>query len=363
MKKIKVNVEPQAYDIIIGNGIFRNIFDEVAKRKLFKSSLIVIDKNVFEIYKKEIITIFGNCNFKLEILILEIDEKRKSFESLDKIYSKLIENKYGRDSLIIAIGGGIIGDIAGYAAATYMRGIQYIQIPTTLLAMVDSSVGGKTAVNFGDTKNVIGAFYQPRLVLIDSDFLKTLNTDELVCGIGEIVKYAFITDEQFYDFFNRNIDRLFCLDEKVITKIIYQSVLFKAGVVEADEKETGIRKILNFGHTFAHAFEVEQNHKIKHGQAVIAGIICALYLSEEIGILDNIKLNEYLKFIYPMKKYINIEEPDTKKLLDIMSRDKKNKDGKIKFVLLNGVGNIAINIEAERIQVEKAINKMKKFVE
>lgn len=363
MKKIKVNVEPQAYDIIIGNGIFRNIFAEVEKRKLFKNTLIVIDKNVFEIYKKEIITIFGNCNFKLEILILEIDEKRKSFESLDKIYSKLIGNKYGRDSLIIAIGGGIIGDIAGYAAATYMRGIQYIQIPTTLLAMVDSSVGGKTAVNFGDTKNVIGAFYQPRLVLIDSDFLKTLNTDELVCGIGEIVKYAFITDEQFYDFFNRNIDRLFCLDEKVISKIIYQSVLFKAGVVEADEKETGIRKILNFGHTFAHAFEVEQNHKIKHGQAVIAGIICALYLSEEIGILDNIKLNEYLKFIYPMKKYINIEEPDTKKLLDIMSRDKKNKDGKIKFVLLNGVGNIAINIEAERIQVEKAIDKMKKFVE
>ncbi|NLT52148.1 MAG: 3-dehydroquinate synthase [Ignavibacteria bacterium] len=363
MKKIKVNVEPESYEIFIGNGIFKNISIEIKKRKLFRSILIVIDKNVYDIYKKEIVTVFGNYNYKLEILVLEIDEKRKSFESLDKIYSKLIENKYGRDSLIIAIGGGIIGDIVGYAAATYMRGIQYVQIPTTLLAMVDSSVGGKTAVNFGETKNVIGAFYQPRLVLIDTDFLKTLSTDELVCGIGEIVKYAFITDEQYYNYFKRNIDRLFGLDEKVITKIIYQSVLFKAGVVEADEKETGIRKILNFGHTFAHAFEVEQNHRIKHGQAVIAGIICALYLSEGIGILDNIKLNEYLKFIYPMKKYINIEEPDTKKLLDIMSRDKKNKDGKIKFVLLNGVGNIAIDIEAERIQVEKAINKMKKFVE
>lgn len=363
MKKIKVDVNPEPYDILIGTGILGDLRKEIGKRNLFKNILTVVDRNVYKIYSREIDSLFDEQSGKHKILLLKTGEKLKSFESLDKIYSALIKYKFGRDSLIIAIGGGIIGDVAGYAAATYMRGIQYIQVPTTLLANVDSSVGGKTAVNFGETKNVIGAFYQPRLVLIDTEFLKSLPEEELICGIGEVVKYCFLTGESFYKYFVKNLNKLLSSDQDVLLKIISESVQFKAGVVETDEKENGLRKILNLGHTFAHAFEVEQQHKIKHGQAVILGIICALYLSNLIGIISENKLEEYLELVKPFKKFIKLSKPDIQELVDIMGRDKKNKDGKIKFVLPKNIGEMILDVEADKTVVFASIKNAINFVD
>ncbi|MCB9207231.1 MAG: 3-dehydroquinate synthase, partial [Ignavibacteriales bacterium] len=264
---------------------------------------------------------------------------------------------FGRDSVLVAIGGGIIGDIAGFAASTYMRGIKYIQIPTTLLASVDSSVGGKTGLNFQDTKNVIGSFYQPQMVLIDTDFFNTLPNEERLCGLGEIIKYCFLIDQKFYNYVQKNYDEVLSNNPKVLEKVITESVKFKGGVVEADERESGIRKVLNLGHTFAHAFEVQQNHKIKHGQAVIVGITCALYLSHYLNFVNEKDLDNYLSFLLFFSPQIKLSNVNKKKIFTIMQLDKKNRDNKIKFVLLQNVGEILTDVPASKELVYKAIAK------
>jgi 3-dehydroquinate synthase len=257
---------------------------------------------------------------------------------------------------VLAIGGGITGDVAGFAASTYMRGIKYVQVPTTLLSAVDSSVGGKTGINFNDTKNIIGSFYQPDLVLIDSNFFKTLHNEEILCGVGELIKYAFITSPKFSKYLINNLENILSLDEKTIVKVISESVRYKGDVVFNDEKERGLRKVLNFGHTFAHAVEVEQNHKVKHGQAVIIGIACALYLSKKVGLINDEQLKNYLRILKPFEKLISVKKYDRNKLYSIMGRDKKNTSGNIKFVLIKDIGQIVLDYEAEKKDVFYAID-------
>ena len=274
---------------------------------------------------------------------------------MQKIYESLLENDYSRDTLLIAIGGGIIGDICGFVAATFSRGIQYVQVPTTLLSTVDSSVGGKTGINFGKTKNIIGAFNQPNFVLIDVNFLQTLNHEELLSGLGEVVKYAYLTNLKFYKYIKKNIAEVLNKNPKVLTRIISESVRFKGDVVVSDEKETGNRKMLNLGHTFAHAFEVETKYKLKHGQAVIVGIASALFLSNKLGLMTEEKLNELLELIYMFKDEINFGKINLDNAISIMQRDKKNRDGKIKFVLLQDVGTIVLDVEASHDEIIYAL--------
>jgi len=238
-----------------------------------------------------------------------------------------------------------------------MRGIKYIQVPTTLLAAVDSSVGGKTGVNFGKTKNVIGSFYQPKLVLIDTNFFNTLPKEEMLCGIGEIIKYAFMLDEDFFNFVIKNFDKLLLNESKVIDKAITESVTFKGNVVTADEKETSIRKILNLGHTYAHAFEVQQDHKLKHGQAVIVGITCALYLSRKLNFVEEKDFIKYLDLLKHFSNQIRLSKIDKEKIYKIMQRDKKNRNNKIKLVLFRKVGIIITDIEVEKNLIYESISK------
>jgi 3-dehydroquinate synthase len=341
----------------LGKNIFHQLPQLIDKKIISGKVLLVIDKNVNKHYSDFIQSTFKNSDFIIKQIVITSTEKNKSFSTLQKIHSTLIKNNFGRDSTIVAIGGGIVGDIAGFAAATYMRGIKYIQVPTTLLSSVDSSVGGKTGINFNETKNVIGSFYQPELVLIDTDFFNTLPQEEMLCGLGEITKYCYLTNKSFFNYVEKNTESILANDQSIINKVIVESLKFKGSVVEADEKESGIRKVLNLGHTFAHAYEVDQNHKLKHGQAVIVGITSALYLSQMLNLISEKEFKKYLHFQLTFADKIKLRNVDKKNLLKVMARDKKNKRNEIKFVLLCDIGNILTDVPAPKNLIVKAIEK------
>jgi 3-dehydroquinate synthase len=294
----------------------------------------------------------GKNNF----YIMPSGEKYKSIERYNSILAFLADNNYGRDSLVVAIGGGVTGDIASFVASTYLRGIQLVQIPTTLLAAVDSSVGGKTGINFFNRKNIVGTFYQPDFVLTDTVFLDTLPENEVISGTGEIIKYAFLSDRDFYNDVNDSFDSIISLNNKILNKIIPVCIKMKAEIVSEDEQESGLRKILNLGHTFAHAYESYFDFGIKHGNAVAAGIVSSLFLSFKKGIINKTSLNYFLNL--PSK--INYTHPNHLNEAEIINRmlsDKKNREGRIKFILIKDIGEILIEVNANRDEIIYAIQK------
>jgi 3-dehydroquinate synthase len=357
MKTINVKLSGNSYPVYVGKEIFGKLSEFISKNTIYKNIFVIADKKMYSKHKKAIDQFYSRMIGKKYFSLIEASEKNKSFKSLHKFYEEMLQNGFGRDTVIIAVGGGITGDIAGFAAATFARGVQFVQIPTTLLAMVDSSVGGKTGINFENTKNIIGSFYQPKFVSVDTDFLKTLPEEEIICGLGEIVKYGFLIGDDFYEFLKKNLNKILKVETKLLTGVIEECIKFKAGIVEKDEKEeSGLRKVLNLGHTFAHAVEVEQKHKIKHGQAVIVGLACALHLSNRIGLMNDVMLAKYLSLIVLFEDKIKLNKLDIAKCFEIMKRDKKNKDEIIKFVLLSSAGNIAVDVEAGKDDVFYAMN-------
>jgi len=351
MNKIKIATRGNSYQVIIGYKVSKYLSHELRDKKIF----FITDKNVYKLHKETIDRIYASCKQK-EVYTFTATEKNKNFNELEKILNQLTIKNFQRDSIIVAIGGGIVGDIAGFAAAIFMRGIKFIQLPTTLLAAVDSSVGGKTGINYKGTKNLIGSFHQPSLVLADTGFFDTLPKEEIICGIGEIIKYGFISTSKMFDFILDNFQKVLDLDYFVIDKIVAESIRIKGAVVKADEKELGLRKILNFGHTFAHAFEVSSGHKIKHGQAVIIGMACALILSKNKHLIKADEFNRAIQLIDKVKPFVLINGINKNDLIQIMMRDKKNRDGKIKFVLLKSIGEVLIDVEARDSEILKAIN-------
>lgn len=359
MKKISVPIPNNNYDIYVGKDIFKNEFQKFLKKSNYSKILFVADQKAFKLHKNKI-------NEFIEIRPISFfplisNEKNKTLETVSKIYTKALEIGCDRNSLFVAFGGGIIGDIVGYAAATFMRGIDFIQIPTTLLAAVDSSVGGKTGVNFKEIKNIIGAFKQPKTVIIDLSFLQTLEEEEIRCGLGEIIKYAFITNESFYEFVKNKLNNFSIGDYKTLEKLIIESVKFKASVVVADETEKSLRQILNFGHTFGHAYETCLNYKIKHGEAVAAGCASALILSRKLNLIDLNSFNKGIKLVKSFKLNNLISKINVKKAYSIMLKDKKNKEGQINFVLLKNIGETLINIKATESKIIDAIEETKKL--
>jgi len=361
LKKINVKSKSFSYPVFIGSEIIHSLPEILEKHKLYKNVFIVIDDNVEKIYGMEINRLIKGWPKRSVKFILKATERSKSISTFKNIYTALAENEFGRDTLLISVGGGITGDVAGYCAATYMRGVQLVHVPTTLLASVDSSIGGKTGVNFCNRKNLVGSFYQPYFVIIDTNFLQTLPAAELKSGAGEIIKYAFLSNKDFYSYLLLNFSKLLLLNSKVLSKVISESVLIKAGVVSQDEKETGLRKILNFGHTFAHAFESHSNYKIKHGEAVVGGIVAALFLSHKLKFFNDEKLKSYLKFLSYYKLPVSIKKVNNNDILEFMRLDKKKRGDKIKFVLLKDIGNLVVDAEIEKKEVFYALDKMKDF--
>ena len=299
-----------------------------------------------------------DAGFKTTILEVPDGEEYKSLESAGKLYQQLAEFGAERSTPILALGGGVIGDLAGFVAATYMRGVPLVQLPTTLLAQGDSSIGGKTAVNHGQLKNEIGAFYQPKITISDIATLKTLPQAELTSGLCEVIKHAVIKDEQFFVYLEKNLDLIKALDDNVLEAIVAKSAQIKAEVVESDEKDMGLRNILNFGHTVGHAVESVSNFQVAHGQAVGIGMVAAAKIAVELDIMDSGNVTRLEKFLQKAGLMTRLPQMEIKQVIQAMRYDKKVQSGKIRFVLPRSIGQVFITDDVSPAVVEKVLGEM-----
>ena len=364
MKKLnlRINNKSKYYPIIIGSNIISG-FSNILKKYHFKFSryLFVIDENV---PKPIIKTIHKSIKkSKKKIHFFKATEKNKSQKSVNGILKILLDENYSREDCLVAIGGGITGDVTAFAASTFKRGINFINIPTTFLSQVDSSIGGKTGINTKNGKNLIGTFYQPKLVISDTNFLKTLKKREIICGYAEVLKHAIIANKRFYLFLNKNIKKILKLESPFIEKSVFESCKIKKNIVEKDEKETGLRKTLNFGHTFAHAYEATLNYskKLNHGEAVILGMKTALNFSYKNNLINKSNYTEIIEHIknskLPNKLNRFFSLKDIKKIISFMSNDKKNKTNKINLILLKRITKPIINKHFSKKYLFKFLKK------
>ena len=333
MSIISVGKGETKYNIhISGNNFPKAIINKHLKNK--NKILIITDDGIPKNHIKKLKNTINNKN--VYIFSLKSGEKSKSFSSYQKILNKLFELKFDRSDIVIAFGGGVVGDITGFSAATYMRGIKYIQIPTTLLAQVDSSVGGKTAINVAQGKNLVGAFYNPSLVIVSTYFLNTLSDEEFKSGLGEVVKYALIGNKKLRSIIERNSQQIISREESVLKSIIEESIKTKSKIVTKDEKENGIRAILNFGHTFGHAIEAYKNYKgITHGAAITLGMVIASRISFFEGYIKNYQLDNVVNLISSIGLRTDYSKYNYIQLKKYIKSDKKIKNGKLNLVLID----------------------------
>tara|TARA_B100000780_G_scaffold266658_1_gene223049 strand:- start:249 stop:1355 length:1107 start_codon:yes stop_codon:yes gene_type:complete len=342
--KLQVKTKSQNYPILIGNNILGKLKELLKNNSInFNQCLVVIDKNIPEQFINKILYSLPKKGTTTHYF--NASEKNKNQNSTNKILSILLDKNFNRNDCLISIGGGITGDVSGFTASIFKRGLNFINIPTTLLSQVDSSIGGKTGINTKYGKNLIGTFYQPSLVISDISFLKSLPKRELVCGYGEILKHALIADKKFFTFLNKNGSKILRLKSPLVEKAIFQSCSIKKKIVETDEKEVGIRKILNFGHTFAHAYEATlgYSNKLNHGEAVMLGIKTAAkfsLLNKILNIHDFKLIEDHLNELNlprNINKFFSIK--NLNKILSFMKKDKKNSTNKINLVLLKKIGS------------------------
>jgi 3-dehydroquinate synthase len=342
MQTLQVELGNRSYPIHIGQNLLSQaeLMLPFLKRK---QVAIVTNTTVAPLYLKKLADPLRAAGVSVIEIILPDGEAYKNTETLNLIYDALLKNRCERSTTLIALGGGVIGDMTGYAAATYLRGVPFIQIPTTLLSQVDSSVGGKTGINHPLGKNMIGAFYQPQLVLADIDTLTTLPARELSAGVAEVIKYGLIRDEKFFDWLETNISKLMALDIEITSEAVYRSCLNKAQVVAADEHETGERATLNLGHTFGHAVENAMGYGVwLHGEAVAAGTMLAADLSKRLGWLSASEVERIANIFKAAQLPIQAPNLGVEKYMDLMSLDKKVIDGKIRLVLQQGIGQSVV---------------------
>ena len=349
MKKVTVKLAERSYDILINTNMLDNIGELISGLEFGKKGIVVTDNIVAPLYSHKVIDGLKKAGFDVNLISIQSGEKHKSLETIRSIYSEMLKYQLDRKSFLISLGGGVIGDLAGFAAATYMRGIPYIQIPTTLLAQVDSSIGGKTGVNLPEGKNLIGAFYQPKAVFIDIDVLKSLPEREIKAGFVEIVKHGIIKDKKFFKFLEQNYPEIFSMQKDVTEKAIARSCEIKASVVEKDEKEeTGLRAILNFGHTIGHCLEsLSSYEKYRHGEAISIGIACAAEVSVKLGHTEKTDAKRITTFLERCGLPVSFDDVAPNDILSVIYRDKKVIDRKMRFVLIKGIGNVFVADDVE----------------
>ena len=350
-KILEVQLDERSYPIMIGSSFIQNGFN-LEKWITGRDCLIVTNEVVAPLYLDSIASLIKNK--EIQTIVLPDGESNKNQNIWAKILDKLVQMRASRDTTIIALGGGVIGDISGFAAASYMRGISYIQIPTTLLSQVDSSVGGKTGINHPDGKNLIGAFHQPKLVLIDTDTLNTLPERQFISGLAEVIKYGAIADKGFFSWLENNVTNLLQRDPTALVKAILTSCSTKAQIVGEDELETGKRALLNFGHTFGHAIEnVKGYGEIFHGEAIAIGMLLAADISA-IKPNEKVRLERLIKNIGLPHTIPSIEIDS---LLDAMLLDKKVQDKKLRFILLRSLGDAFIDHDIKNEDIRNVLNK------
>jgi 3-dehydroquinate synthase len=344
IKKVVVGLGNRSYPIWIGQDILP-VLGQVLKEHDFPKQVAVISNpTVGQLYAPTVVESLTKSGLKVSVINIPDGEEYKTIETLTEIYDVLIERRFDRYTGLVALGGGVIGDITGFAAATYLRGIPFVQVPTTLLSQVDSSVGGKTGVNHAQGKNLIGAFYQPSHVHIDVNVLKSLSDRDFSSGMAEVVKYGIIRDETFFEWLELHRDGLLHRDAELLVDAIMMSCQIKANVVENDEREQNLRAILNLGHTFGHAVETLSGYGvIKHGEAVSIGMVMAARTAHHLQICSQHDVNRILRLLEHFNLPVNPPEFSTAEYSAVMKHDKKVKEGQVRLVLNHGIGNAKLH--------------------
>ncbi len=306
---------------------------------------VVSDSNVAPLYAKEVCGLLEKEGFFCVSFVFPAGEASKNLDTVANLYEFLIEESFDRNDVLLALGGGVTGDLTGFAAATYLRGIRFIGMPTSLLSMVDSSIGGKTGVDYKAYKNMVGAFYQPSAVYINISALHTLPEREFLAGMGEVVKHGFILDRTYHRFLKENAAKILAKDEEILRSMIYQSLCIKRGVVERDPKEKGERALLNFGHTIGHAVEKLNHFALLHGECVSVGMVAAAEISVLRGVLTKEEAEEVTELLLAFGMKTTVSPLEKEELLAVCHRDKKADGAKIKFVLLSEIGQAFLDSE------------------
>ncbi len=315
---------------------------------------VVSDSNVAPLYAKDLVSLLEREGFFCVSFTFPAGEASKNLDTVSGLYEFLIEQSFDRNDVLLALGGGVTGDLTGFAAATYLRGIRFIGMPTSLLSMVDSSIGGKTGVDYKAYKNMVGAFYQPSAVYINVNALRTLPEREFLAGLGEVVKHGFILDKSYHTFLKENTDKILAKDTEVLNSMIYQSLCIKRSVVERDPKEKGDRALLNFGHTIGHAVEKLNNFALLHGECVSVGMVAAAELSVMKGVLNRAEADEIIALLRNLGMMTSVSALERESFLAVCHRDKKADGAKIKFILLKGIGQAYIDSEVSDEEIWSA---------
>jgi 3-dehydroquinate synthase len=360
METIHLNLAERSYEILIGKGLLKEAGRLIREHGIRSRVLVVSNSTVAAWYMEPLLNSLVAAGYQADSLQIPDGESYKSLEQANRIYDRLAELEYDRKSAIIALGGGVIGDLAGFAAATYMRGIQFIQVPTTLLAQVDSSVGGKVAVNHPQGKNLIGAFYQPRLVLADVGTLATLPQRELSSGMAEVIKHGIIVDPNYYQLIQGEIKQLREANADLMTWVVAGSCKIKAEVVEQDERENGLRAILNFGHTVGHACESLTGYKyFKHGEGVALGMLAAVKIATRLNLLTDPGLEvSLLQLLQELDLPVTLPGLSVAALFRKLYLDKKVEYGKIRWVMPKSLGEVFVTSEIPQSVVEAVLLEM-----
>jgi len=365
METVRVELGERAYDIVVGAGQMARLGEAVLQRFGKRRAFIVTDEHVAPHWLAAARDGLDANGIESKHYILPTGESTKSFEQLERLLDWLLGERIGRDGIVVALGGGVVGDLAGFAAAITLRGLDFVQVPTTLLAQVDSSVGGKTAINTAHGKNLVGSFHQPGLVVIDTAVLNTLSEREVLAGYAEVVKYGLIRDPGFFEWLEGNGERLLAGDPETRRVAVVESCKAKARIVAADERETGDRALLNFGHTFGHALEAEAGYDggVLHGEAVSIGMILALDLSHRMGLCPGQDVDRARRHFASMGLPMDIASIagargwDAGTLIDHMRHDKKVLAGRMRFILARGIGDAFVTADVDEKDVAGVLKR------
>jgi len=358
MQTLRLALGERSYPIHIGTGLLARA-DLIVPLLARKTVAIVSNTTIAPLFMERVAGALAGEGVEVVRIVLPDGEEHKDWRTLDTVFDALLEKRCGRDTTLLALGGGVIGDLTGFAAATYQRGVQYIQVPTTLLAQVDSSVGGKTAINHPLGKNMIGAFHQPRLVLADMDTLKTLPERELRSGLAEVIKHGLIRDAVFFAWLEANVERLLAREAEALAHAVLRSVEIKADIVAQDERENGVRQVLNFGHTFGHAIETGLGYGAwLHGEAVAVGMVMATDLSRQLGYISEADAGRIGSLLQRAGLPTAAKGIAPARIQQLMSVDKKVKQGRIHFVLLEHLGAATLRDDVPPAAVNRTLSRL-----
>lgn len=354
---VRVELADRSYDIEIGSGTLAGVADFLAARSKLAHVVLISDSNVDPLVGEPVADRLTEAGVELEAMVIDAGESSKCADVVADLWESMLDEGADRQSVVVAVGGGVVGDLAGFVAATFARGLEFFQIPTTLLAQVDSSVGGKVGINLSSAKNMVGAFWQPRGVLIDVDVLTTLPDREYRAGMAEVVKYGVIMDAEFFSYLENHVAEINCRDPATLMHLIERSCQLKSVVVKEDEREeTGRRAILNYGHTFAHALEAASGYEsLLHGEAVSIGMLCASRLAERRGLIDSGVTQRQFNLLAKLGLPTAMPDLPSEEVQKLMWHDKKVQDGRLRFVLPTRIGEVVLDSDAKNEDVSHAL--------